>query len=94
MCHQHLDQEIEPDQKTLRVFFWSPFCTPKRNHSPDFEQNKRQSYIFLNYIKLNHMICDLLCLASFAQYYIYEITLFLALLHPCFTPVSFLSTQF
>ena len=40
------------------------------------------------------MICDLLRLASFAQYYIYEIILFLALLHPCFMPVPFFSTQF
>lgn len=35
------------------------------------------------------LICDLLCLPSFVQYYIYEIVLFLALLHPCFKLVHF-----
>lgn len=84
MCHQHLDQEIEPDQKTLRVFFWSPFCTPKRNHSPDFEQNKRQSYIFLNYIKLNHMICDLLCLTSFTEHNVFKVHPFVAYIEMSF----------
>lgn len=46
--------------------------TPQRNHHPDFTVQVRFSGLCVSY-KWNQRVCDLLCLASFTQCYVWKI---------------------